>query len=311
MSFTPAPNVRGADGWSFSRAVESTFRSLNNLLERFHASFFLYLMTSVDTFISVANYLAAPILISAGMTITGFMLWSEASSPSSSATSTGGIKQLSTGGVELRRAKPVGKAAAAIGLTHLVGGFMFALVSRLDPTSPIPVRSSVPFFPFPLANDPVRQPYLPPTLLFLLAFTPLLLSLLLTPLPSLSLPLFPLSATLKSFTLLLGGLLIALTATLNFGLATLLALTLPPPLLLSSPRSTELGANLQQLVLMAWSPAGAWSLWWYFPGGGRVGAEAWLQGVVLDWKVFGTWGLPVGLGVVAPLGLLASTVALL
>lgn len=115
-------------------AIESTFRSLNNLLERLHASSFLYLMTSVETFMSVGNYLAAPVLVSAGLTFTGFLLWAE-NGPRDVAK-----VLLKTSGVEMRRPKPLGKAAVAIGVTHLVGGAMFALVSRVDPTVEIPVR---------------------------------------------------------------------------------------------------------------------------------------------------------------------------
>lgn len=121
------------------RAVESTFRSLNNLLERLHASSFLYLMTSVDSFMSVGSYLAAPVLVSAGLTFTGFLIWGENGPRASSA----GVA-LQNEGLELRRAKPLGQAAVAIGVTHLVGGAMFALVARVDPTVEVSVRLPLP-----------------------------------------------------------------------------------------------------------------------------------------------------------------------
>lgn len=130
-----------ADPCTPSSAIESTFRSLNNLLERLHQSFFLYVMTSVDTFISVGNYLAAPVLVSAGLTFTGFLLWGADGSPKAPAgTVTKGLRQ---SGVEVRRARPVGKAAFAIGVSHLVGGVMFALLARVDPTVEIPVSSNI------------------------------------------------------------------------------------------------------------------------------------------------------------------------
>lgn len=118
------------------RAVESTFRSLNNLLERFHQSFFLYLMTSVDSFISVGNYLAAPVLVSAGMTVMGLTVWSESGGLPKSAT---GLK---SGGVEVRWRKPVGKALAVMAATHGIGVGLLMLGMRLDPTADSHVRPS-------------------------------------------------------------------------------------------------------------------------------------------------------------------------
>jgi hypothetical protein len=90
--------------------VESTFRSLNNLLERLHQSFFLYIMTSVDTFITVGNYLAAPILFSAGLTISGLILWAQ-------------------GGGE----REVGKALGIMAGSHSIGAGLFFYLTSLDP----------------------------------------------------------------------------------------------------------------------------------------------------------------------------------
>lgn len=106
------------------RAIESTFRSLNNLLERLHASFFLYLMTSVTTFITVGNYLAAPVLISAGMTIHGLSLW-------------GSFKTQSP-----RDSVSIARIYGIIGLTHAVGGILFIILTSVDPSLPIPVSAS-------------------------------------------------------------------------------------------------------------------------------------------------------------------------
>lgn len=64
---------------TLGRSIESLLRSINNLLERFHQSFFLYLMTSVESFVSVGNYLAAPILVGASLTIRGLRIWSTVS----------------------------------------------------------------------------------------------------------------------------------------------------------------------------------------------------------------------------------------
>ncbi|KAG9304501.1 hypothetical protein G9A89_020065 [Geosiphon pyriformis] len=47
--------------------VESTFRSLNNLLEHLHQSFFFYLLPSPETYISIGSYLPPAILLAVGL----------------------------------------------------------------------------------------------------------------------------------------------------------------------------------------------------------------------------------------------------
>lgn len=58
--------------------MESTLRSMNNLLERLHASFFFYLLPHPGWFHKIGAYLPAAILLGAGMTIRGLGLWVDA-----------------------------------------------------------------------------------------------------------------------------------------------------------------------------------------------------------------------------------------
>ncbi|EEB08158.1 GPI-anchor transamidase complex subunit Gaa1 [Schizosaccharomyces japonicus yFS275] len=53
------------------RLLESTLRSLNNLLEHLHQSFFLFLLLEPTRFVSIGNYLPAALLIAASYTISG------------------------------------------------------------------------------------------------------------------------------------------------------------------------------------------------------------------------------------------------
>lgn len=48
---------QSSDGnfYQVGRIVESIIRSLNNLLERFHQSYFFYLLPSTDTYISIGK----------------------------------------------------------------------------------------------------------------------------------------------------------------------------------------------------------------------------------------------------------------
>lgn len=57
---------------TLGRTLESSLRSLNNLLERLHASYFFYLLPRPGKFIPVGHYLPAAILLGASVTIGGF-----------------------------------------------------------------------------------------------------------------------------------------------------------------------------------------------------------------------------------------------
>ncbi|KAL7297374.1 hypothetical protein TKK_0009759 [Trichogramma kaykai] len=61
--------------YNVGRIVESIVRSVNNLLERFHQSFFFYLLTCTDRYISIALYMLALVLMVAGLFIKAFSLW--------------------------------------------------------------------------------------------------------------------------------------------------------------------------------------------------------------------------------------------
>lgn len=51
-----------ADITTYGRVVEAVFRAVNNLLEKFHQSFFFYLLLGPEAFVSIATYLPAAIL---------------------------------------------------------------------------------------------------------------------------------------------------------------------------------------------------------------------------------------------------------
>ena len=57
------------------RIIEGTFRSLNNLLERFHQSFFFYLLPSTGRYVSIGLYMPMFGLLAAGLPLTAVALW--------------------------------------------------------------------------------------------------------------------------------------------------------------------------------------------------------------------------------------------
>ena len=73
------------DGWqdemAMGRCVESTFRSLNNLLEHFHQSFFFYLLMQANRFVSIGTYLPSAMLVAGSFTIMAIALWVQSGRP--------------------------------------------------------------------------------------------------------------------------------------------------------------------------------------------------------------------------------------
>ena len=73
------------DGWhdemSFGRSVEGLFRSINNLLEHLHQSFFFYLLMESKRFVSIGTYLPSAMLVAINFTITSILLWLQSGRP--------------------------------------------------------------------------------------------------------------------------------------------------------------------------------------------------------------------------------------
>lgn len=63
------------DEMALGRTVEGLFRSLNNLLEHLHQSFFFYLLMHNKRFVSIGTYLPSAMLVAANFTIMAVALW--------------------------------------------------------------------------------------------------------------------------------------------------------------------------------------------------------------------------------------------
>lgn len=60
---------------SVLKSIEGISRSLNNLLEKFHQSFFFYILVHNDRFISIGDYMPCAILFVAVFFIKSFLMW--------------------------------------------------------------------------------------------------------------------------------------------------------------------------------------------------------------------------------------------
>ncbi|KAJ8710903.1 hypothetical protein PYW08_009418 [Mythimna loreyi] len=73
-----APRAHALSTANFYRlgvALESILRSLNNLLERFHQSYFFYLLAATHRFISIGQYMPSLCLLCVAMLIRALSLW--------------------------------------------------------------------------------------------------------------------------------------------------------------------------------------------------------------------------------------------
>lgn len=69
------------DETTLGSTVESLLRSLNNLLEHFHQSFFFYLLIASYRFVSIGTYLPSAMLIAVNFTFAAIGLWIETGRP--------------------------------------------------------------------------------------------------------------------------------------------------------------------------------------------------------------------------------------
>ncbi|KAH8826974.1 Gaa1-domain-containing protein [Flagelloscypha sp. PMI_526] len=119
---------------AIGRVVESTMRTMNNLLERLHASFFFYILSGANGnrhrfptfshFLKIGSYLPSAILVSVAMMFGGLRVWTDAGWILLDNTEKKDGKQWK------RRQRPVLRALSIMGTTHVLGFGLFWLLSQ-------------------------------------------------------------------------------------------------------------------------------------------------------------------------------------
>ena len=103
--------------------VESSLRTMNNLLERLHASFFFFILTAPDRFMKIGSYIPSVILISAAMMFQGLRCWVNAKwSPARLLKEKADNSHKNVSSTQIR---PVLPALVIMFLTHLLGTAVF------------------------------------------------------------------------------------------------------------------------------------------------------------------------------------------
>ncbi|KAH9483699.1 Glycosylphosphatidylinositol anchor attachment 1 protein [Psilocybe cubensis] len=110
--------------------VESTLRTMNNMLERLHASFFFYILTSPQRFLKIGLFLPSAILISVAMMFHGLSTWVDAAWVQEGISDEGTEKSSTSTPIKWRqRSRPVIQVVCIMAATHILGFGLFKLVS--------------------------------------------------------------------------------------------------------------------------------------------------------------------------------------
>lgn len=289
------------DEVTMGRIVESLFRSLNNLLEHFHQSFFFYLLLAPKKFVSIGTYLPSAMLIAVNFTIMAIGLW---------------IKSGQQGEAVVSGKKEGGGEATVSGKKEGAGGGVASEKEGLEVVVPeekaVVSENRGEGMPTPTADENRRHLLLPisfvllthflgfiplyifntiPTALLsstFYAFTvvsvalPLVLSLLLH---TLFRPSKQDYVLIKCFSLLSLGLFLSALATLNFSLSFLVGLFSTPVTFAKPVRQAWLAVGMV-LALQALAPTTALvgvAVYWG-EDLTRILAEA-----AFGWQVWGMW----------------------
>ncbi|KAJ3528846.1 hypothetical protein NM208_g10020 [Fusarium decemcellulare] len=190
------------DAMAMGRLVEGSFRSLNNLLEHLHQSFFFYLLMQTDRFVSIGTYLPSAMLLAANFTITAIYLWVKSGQSTEAQKPKGG-----------KESAPVEAAQA--------GRDLFL------PLGVVAICQAVSAIPLYLFNRLPAGLLSPAFAVFsvISAVLPFIISQLLTLVSKPTIQHFQLT---KSFSLLVLGMCLSTLATLNFSLAFLVGLLASP-----------------------------------------------------------------------------------
>ncbi|KAF8212021.1 Gaa1-domain-containing protein [Mycena galopus ATCC 62051] len=196
---------------AIGRIVESTLRTTNNLLERLHASFFFYILTTPERFLKIGSFLPSAVLISVAMMFGGLKLWSDSAWI---LDTTANLEKKEDGVADkwIQRSRPVIPVLGIMLSTHILGGILYSVLTTSWFNNNQTVASGLIF----------------------LAVTAVPLCALLVPSQNVKVA-APVSQLLKALNLCFASTVISITTVVNFSLAMSLAILLGIPLSISSP----------------------------------------------------------------------------
>ncbi|KAL7923132.1 Gaa1-like protein [Trichoderma austrokoningii] len=263
------------EGWhdemAMGRVVEGSFRSLNNLLEHLHQSFFFYLLMQKNRFVSIGTYLPSAMLLAANFTIMAIFLWVKSGQPTAK-----GVVDTAKGkndGTERKGdTAPASWSPLAVE-RNLLSPLTFVAICHSISAIPLFIFNHLGINTLPLAFliFAVTSTVLPAIFSFATA--------------SLQKPTPQYFQLTKSFSLLILGVSLATLSTLNFSLAFLVGL-LASPLTFIRPTNSVATRGLFAILLILISPpivisTAAWT-------SGLTLTEV-LKAASLGWNVWGMY----------------------
>ncbi|KAM0324537.1 hypothetical protein ACHAQA_007922 [Verticillium albo-atrum] len=253
------------DGWqdemAMGRLVEGSFRSLNNLLEHLHQSFFFYLLMNKDRFVSIGTYLPSAMILAANFSIMAIFFWVKSGSKEP-APSSGGSKAESAPATSTTVQRELFVPLAVVTICQFLGVVPLFLFNNLPANA-----LSTAFAAFAALNC-----ILPYALSYLLkvAYQPTLQHLQL----------------IKCFSLLLLGMFLSALSTLNFSLAFFVGLLASPLTFMQPWPQNGFARHASSAFLQLVSPTAVmFSASAYF--GLDVGQV--LQDAAFGWNVWGMY----------------------
>ncbi|CAG8954185.1 hypothetical protein HYFRA_00005805 [Hymenoscyphus fraxineus] len=266
------------EGWqdemAMGRVIESTFRSLNNLLEHLHQSFFFYLLMQSSRFVSIGTYLPSAMLVAVNFTIMAIFLWVKSGSTPSPDSKVGSTSEKSGPLAVVKK----GDAVAIVPEQLLEA-------RERDFFLPLGVVVGSHFLgvlPLYIFNHTPHA--LLPIIFYLFSALNLLLPLLISSTLTHSFaPTLQQYQLLKSFSLLFLGMFLSALATLNFSLAFLIGLVAAPLTYIQPFKSTVITALYVVLMALLAPPSVLFAGTWYW----NLGVGAVLREAAFGWDVWG------------------------
>ncbi|KAF9291779.1 Glycosyl phosphatidyl inositol protein transamidase complex subunit, partial [Mortierella alpina] len=290
--------------------IESTVRSLNNLLEHLHQSFFFYLLSGVQRYTSIGLYMPPVIILGVSFILQALSLWGHSSDLPLELAATAAGNKAAVALPYSRRSRNYKVASSVIAMSLVAGLTTFHLLTNQ--------------FGFP-GETP---------LLKLAASAGVCSMLVLSAVSSAHVRNRILKSTstkntnadktssatsaelapaadwiiLKTFILALSALIVTTLSALNFSLAVSIGLIIVFPYTTFRPSQYKILSLVQTAALIAISPPGLMlaASWWYSKDISEV--VAW---VLEAYEVLGTWLLPTICCVYWPLNLAAMVMVLL
>lgn len=291
--------------------IESSIRSLNNLLEHLHQSFFFYLLSGVRRYTSIGLYMPPVIILGVSFICQALSLWGVSSDLPLELKAMARNKNAVVGLPYARRARSVKVPAAVVGLSFVAGLASFKLLTTQfgfpGETPLLKLVASVGVCSM-LVLSAVSSAQVRHRILKMQAAdktkkdvkTPNNQDSELAPAPD--------WITLKTFVLALSALVVTTLSALNFSLAVSIGVVIVWPYLYFKP-SRLMPLNVIQTVILAGiSPPGLvlFASWWY-----TMDVSLVLGWVLEGYEILGTWLLPTICCIYWPINLAATVMVLL